>query len=715
MDFRGYLRLIRRLPPRLVLARAAELAGRMARASGQLATDIATGSHGRRPCALNPAARIAIAADDISSDLEQTLRGLGRGYLAHRFDLLGSGWVQPVYGFAAAGFLGHRYAPRGPQAPGREGRELSRVVNRANAARASEIWRLISRADYAPIDWQVDARSGYRWSARRPSLTLDIPVDRGADIKLPWELGRLQHLPQLALCAILAGAGRPGFETPARYVAEISDQLADFIATNPPRFGVNWVGVMDVAIRAANMALTLALLAGAGLALPDAMAGVVAQSLDDHADHVITHLEYSETGRSNHYLADLGGLIWANWMLAGPRAITRLKFAVDAMLVEADHQFLADGGTYEGSTGYHRLSAETVLFALALVGSLDHSALDRLDRAQPPATPWRVAFPNGPLRRYNDVDGGLALAPDPIWRKLRKAAQLSRAVQGTDGTIVQIGDTDSGRFFKLHPTALPRATVADDVIAENHLDHRGFTDSMDALADTAFEGARLDAIVVRQLAGGAPIEALQEPHVSPPNFGDMATLKERWNAAADPCRRVRHIPFGVTVDPESWARSAFPDFGLYVFRSGDLLLSFRCSGAPPATAPRGHRHDDNLAIEYRFKVADRRDPGSFVYTPSIEQRNRYRAALAHDVPRVRGWPVAVVNNALFGLEENGHARCLYWRNDGVAGEIAGRFGRILRILHFTPDHLSVFDCVDDPAGLEDIVTAMPISRGYGCL
>jgi hypothetical protein len=446
------------------------------------------------------------------------------------------------------------------------------------------------------------------------------------------------------------------------------------------------------------------------------MAEVVAQSLDDHADHVVTHLEYSEAGRSNHYLADLGGLIWANWILAGQQAMTRLKFAVAAMLVEADHQFLADGGNYEGSTGYHRLSAETVLFALALVGSLDRAALDRLDRAQPPATPWRGGFPNGLLRRHNDAEAGIALVSGPLWRKLRKAAQLSRAVQGTDGTIVQIGDTDSGRFFKLHPTASTHAGKAiDGGFVENHLDHRGLIDCMDALAGIAFEGARLDAVVVRQLVGAAPIEALHEPSVSPQDFGDMATLMERWNAAADTCRRVRHIPFGVTVDPESWTRSAFPDFGLYVFRIGDLLLSFRCSGAPPAAAPRGHRHDDNLAIEYRFKATDCRDPGSFVYTPGIEQRNRYRGASAHDVPRVRGRPVTVIGNALFDIEEKAHARCLYWRQDGVAGEIAGPSGRILRILHLTPGRLSIFDAVDNPAGLEDIVAEMPISHGYGCL
>jgi len=152
-----------------------------------------------------------------------------------------------------------------------------------------------------------------------------------------------------------------------------------------------------------------------------------------------------------------------------------------------------------------------------------------------------------------------------------------------------------------------------------------------------------------------------------------------------------------------------------VFRHADLLISFRCCGAPSPAAPSGHRHDDNLAIEYRFASGQRRDPGSFVYTPSIEQRNRYRAAAAHDVPRARGQPLAINGSALFELKSNAHAQCLYWGANAVAGEISGLSGKILRILHISSHELTVFDCVDPPAEIDDLAPELPVSMGYGRL
>lgn len=703
MDFSGYLRRARTLPPGLVLRKAAALLRRTGGRWAAMASESLTGSYGAARPALNPAARIAVAVADVPADLEASLRHLGAHYLQHRFDLLGSGWQSPVYGFKARGFLGHVHAPRGPAAPSRAGNGLERIVNRSNATQARQIWRLIARGDYVPIDWQLDMRSGYRWSAQSASLRLPIPVDAGADVKVPWELGRLQHLPQLALCAILAAAGRTGFEPAARYVTEIADQLADFIATNPPRYGVNWMCPMDIGIRAANIALTLALLAGAGLSLTPELAGVVASALDDHASHVVEHLEYSETGRGNHYLADLGGLLWASWLLSGEDSDRRLMFAIAEILKEADHQFLADGGNFEGSTNYHRLSAEIAVFALAVILSLDGASLDRLERATPPRRPWRVAFPQLPLPRF----GGDSLVPPSVSQKLAGAARLSRAVQGSDGTVVQIGDTDSGRFFKLHPTSLPKQPGQEFV--ENTLDHRGLADAVDVLFGATPQGRLLDAIVVNRLIGAARIAPPPAPVLA--DFGDLDGLLARWQAAPESSRRVRRFPFGASVDPGSWARSAFADFGLYVFRHRDLLISFRCTGAPPEEAPLGHRHDDNLSVEYRLPGAERRDPGSFVYTPSIEQRNRYRSAAAHDAPRANGQSLSKFGASLFDFEQRDDARCLYWRTDGVAGEAGG----VLRIVRLSATELSIFDCVAPPATLEELSAPLPVSHGYGRL
>ena len=186
-----------------------------------------------------------------------------------------------------------------------------------------------------------------------------------------------------------------------------------------------------------------------------------------------------------------------------------------------------------------------------------------------------------------------------------------------------------------------------------------------------------------------------EPPAAPAlaDFGDLDALITRWESAPESSRRVRRVSLGATPADGNWLRTAFPDFGLYIFRHQNRLVAFRCAGAPPKLAPGGHRHDDNLAIEYRLDSEERRDPGSYVYTPSVSQRNRYRCAAAHDVPRRRGQSFATMSARLFDLNNMAPAQCLCWRPDAVAGEIRDQAGTILRIIRITGEALEIFDCV----------------------
>jgi hypothetical protein len=715
MSLKAYVRAARALPPRLLLPKSLAFGLRFVGSRVGAARDRLRGSYGPADGQWNPLARIPVDASDIAPDLQATLRRLGDNSIAHRFDLLGSGWVASRYGFQAAGFQGARFSPSAPRQPRPSGAGLDAVINNSNVRRAEIAWRRLSPG-YEPIDWQLDFRSGYRWSACRHSSDLRIPVDRGADVKVPWELGRLQHLPQLALCAVLAAMGQPEFRSAAVYVREIADQLLDFTAANPPRFGVQWMSTMDVAIRAANIALTLALLAGAGLKLDAGDEAIVLGTLRDHGAYIVEHLDYSERGRSNHYLSNIAGLIWVGWALAGDVDGDRwLAFGIAQLFMEAAVQFLADGGNYEGSTGYHRLSTEMVAFSLALVLSLDCEAMRRIEQATPPRRPWRAAFPKLPFERYRDAPGAAAIVPAALVQTLQGAARLSRAIQGVDGSVVQIGDTDSGRFFKLHPTARTAGLVGStDGFVENALDHCGTVDAIEALLGARPAGRRFDAVVVHRLISGSDRVLLPAPASDMADHGDIDALIAQWEALPPASRRVRDLPLSPEIDSTVWKRAAFPDFGLYVFRNDrGHLVAFRCLAGLSADAPRGHTHDDNLGLEYRLGGVEFRDPGSFVYTPNIALRNRYRSAQAHDVPRARGASVAAPGSELFDLEHRAFARCLAWRPDGVAGEIDGASGRVLRIVRFSRTKVRVWDCVEPPAVLEAISPDVPTSRGYG--
>ena len=71
-----------------------------------------------------------------------------------------------------------------------------------------------------------------------------------------------------------------------------------------------------------------------------------------------------ESGRSNHYLSDIVGLLFIAAYLP-PTAETDawLAFATNELVGETERQFHRDGGHYEGSTSYHRLSGELAVSA----------------------------------------------------------------------------------------------------------------------------------------------------------------------------------------------------------------------------------------------------------------------------------------------------------------------------------------------------------------
>jgi hypothetical protein len=703
------------LPPHRAAAAAARLAVRHARDLWQRRCDRLRATYSPPLRGAPWCGRVALTAADIPPDLHEPLRLLGDDYLRHRFDLLGSGPIELRYGVACAGFAGCKYPPRPGIVADRAGQWLAAEVNASNCAAAQALWRRIDDPAYRPIDWQLDFRSGYRWHAEAHSTKLPIPIDRGADVKVPWELGRLQHLPRLALCAILGAAGTPGFAEAARYATALRSQLLDFLALNPPRFGVNWMCPMDAAIRVANLLLATDLMVGAGLGPDQDLIEIVLGVARDHARHVADRLEWSRSGRGNHYLADLVGLLWAAaYLPSEPWIDAVFAFAAVELLDEADRQFGDDGGNREGSTNYHRLSAELVLFGIALLAGLSPQDRARLERARPDALRLRPR-PRGWSR--TGVAGGVAAAGVPalLQKKLYRAGTLIRAATRPDGRVIQIGDTDSGRLFKLTPAGRLERGNGEPRFCEDALDHRATADAIAAL----FAGGDLtptpDTALVRALAGGRrfprPAPGTQATTVD--DHGDLDEMVAAIEALPIGSRRRRFVRFAGPVAIDAWRRAAFPFFGLYIFATDRAFVAFRCASEPPADAPLGHAHDDNLGVEYVLDGASRIDPGTLCYTPSRVLRDRYRSAAAHDVVRAHDWDVAPPGAAMFGLDHEAWAECLAWGPAGVAGEIAARRGRLLRALRLTPAGLEIFDGVSPPNRLRPVAPQVSVAEGYG--
>ena len=253
------------------------------------------------------------------------------------------------------------------------------------------------------IDWHRDFKSGYRWPEK---FFMDVVVTRltdDSDAKVPWDLSRSHHLLALARAQRLTGDDRFG--------REVERQLASWLDANPPGVGINWVQPMEIAIRAVNWIWTLRTLESA-FELDAGLRARVIASLQSHGRHVAATLEGTPLLRSNHYLANVLGLLVLGAAIEGDPAAARwYRTGRRAFEREIRSQVLADGMSFESSVGYHGLVLEMFLLA-------------RL------AATWR----GQPFSRaYDD--------------RLARMLVASRALRHPDGRVPLIGDVDSGRIL----------------------------------------------------------------------------------------------------------------------------------------------------------------------------------------------------------------------------------------------------------------------------
>jgi hypothetical protein len=149
---------------------------------------------------------------------------------------------------------------------------------------------------------------------------------------------------------------------------------------------------------------------------------------------------------------------------------------------------------------------------------------------------------------------------------------------------------------------------------------------------------------------------------------------------------------------------AYPDFGLYLYRSSRLYLAVRC-GAIGQNGKGGHAHNDHLSIELNVDGEDWiTDPGTYLYTPLPERRNQYRSVKAHFAPQPEGQEPGCLNLGLFQLGNEVTLECLYFGKEGFVG--CQKFSKFLveRLIRLCDRGIIVNDSIfgDDNLPLVDI-------------
>ena len=229
------------------------------------------------------------------------------------------------------------------------------ITERARRAMAHEVDFLGSGpVSLGPnIDWTCDFKSNTSWPMK-PSRRLPVNDPKStSDIKVPWELSRLQWVLPVGQAYVLDGD-----EAYAAFTRAIVD---DWINKNPVCHGPNWMCAMDVALRAISIVWLFQACKKSPAWRDEDFRARLIKSLILHAKFIDGNLEYADVN-GNHLIADLAGLTVIGLALGGDGIAKKWVNASWTFLVqEFPIQVPDDGVCREASVPYHRFVAELFL------------------------------------------------------------------------------------------------------------------------------------------------------------------------------------------------------------------------------------------------------------------------------------------------------------------------------------------------------------------
>ena len=248
-----------------------------------------------------------------------------------------------------------------------------------------------------PINWHCDFKCGMFWHKK---YYLELGSRKGADIKVPWELSRCQHLLWLGEAYLLTND--------EHYAQEVIDEISWWIDDNPLMYSVNWTCSMDVAFRAVNWMYALNMIAGY-IGFDDAFASKVSKSLWQHGFFIRNNLEKQTPYSNNHYASDIVGLLYLGALFKDTTKGRRwYRFALREYYSEVRTQVLPSGVHYERSVSYHRLMTELFSYPVYMLKRLGVNIPDDINRRIQGMYEYVATYtkPNGLAPLIADNDDG---------------------------------------------------------------------------------------------------------------------------------------------------------------------------------------------------------------------------------------------------------------------------------------------------------------------
>lgn len=617
---------------------------------------------------------LKISLLDVSEIDDGQIDYLTHKYLQHRFDLLGSGWVLNSYNSASAGLNGNVYRSTNYKID--NANDLSLYLNHflpsKYVSKSRKLLSLLSES-YSPIDWHKDFKSGYRWNSKKWYKHIRYGEFPGADVKVPWELTRFNHLPQLAVF----GLKRKNLQEIISI--EFRNQVIDFYAMNPVRFGVNWKCTMDVAIRIANLVIAYDIINNYKINkdLNTEFKNLFYALVHEHTLHILDNLEIKRGRSQNHYLANIVGLLFASGYLTdSPESYQIRAFCMQELISEIDKQFYTDGGNFESSSSYHRLSGEMAVLGITFAARLFISNREQINNYE--LKRWKFKPRLKPRHQQAWISNENLLLSNELKSKLFGIGFFTQCITKQNCEVAQFGDNDSGRFLKLSPNGrflsnreasrnyMNLASYCDFVKKnyqeeesdlfwdENIMNHQNFISMWSAILPIneryAFINFPLEYSFIKSLLGNNVLylthsEIYLQESTESINDNDV----NRTNELKYFNEKFLKAPHGDSIC-KNLELYEFHDSGIYVFKSARMTLIINVSPLGQ-NGNGGHSHNDKLSFELNIDGTDIiLDPGSFLYTPDPKARNQFRSTYCHSVPQYENLEQNVLKT-LFSLSQ----------------------------------------------------------------
>jgi hypothetical protein len=287
------------------------------------------------------------------------------------------------------------------------------IINDANKI-CSHIFNLLGSGDIylgKQLPWNTDFKTNFVWENKFYKDIKIVDLSNNADVKVPWELSRFQHLFTLGKAYWLTNE--------EKYAIEFKEEIEDWIEKNPVEMSVNWTCTMDVAIRAVNW-IAVYFFFKDSPSIDKKFWIQFHKSLYLHGRFIIKNLENKGPHTGNHYLSNIVGLVWlglyfGSFIVNDRNKSNNPKKWLDYGLSELEKEMFVqnnpDGTNYEASTSYHRLVTELFLITTVLCNKNNiHFSTDYMARLEKMCEfIMNITKPNGLAPIIGDADDGRLL------------------------------------------------------------------------------------------------------------------------------------------------------------------------------------------------------------------------------------------------------------------------------------------------------------------